>query len=182
MRFLSSLAVALALVLVVACSGGSEADETAPTATQPAAAEPTRAPATASAAQPSPTTQPADTPEAGTPPEPTATSPAAQPTAAPTQPPAPASPPAPTAPPAQAGVAAPIRGYGFPYQQTVPAGTTVVWTNYDSVAHDVTASDDSWSSGLFGEGEAWSRTFSAPGKYAYVCRAHPYMQAVLIVQ
>jgi plastocyanin len=64
----------------------------------------------------------------------------------------------------------------------VPAGSTVVWTNYDSVPHDVTAHDDGWTSGLLAKGESYSRAFGSPGKFAYVCRVHPYMSAVLIVE
>jgi plastocyanin len=84
--------------------------------------------------------------------------------------------------PAPAGVPAPIKGYGFPYQLTVPAGSTVVWTNYDAVVHDVTANDDSWSSGLLAEGASFAHTFNTPGRYAYVCRVHPYMSAAIIVE
>jgi plastocyanin len=90
--------------------------------------------------------------------------------------------PAPPIAPAPSGIAAPIRGYGYPYRLAVPAGSTVVWTNHDAVSHDVTATDDSWTSGLLGEGESWARSFGSAGTYAYICRAHPYMQAVLIVQ
>jgi plastocyanin len=57
-----------------------------------------------------------------------------------------------------------------------------VWTNHDAVPHDVTAKDDSWTSGLMGEGESYARSFSQPGSYAYICRVHPYMSAVLIVE
>jgi plastocyanin len=106
---------------------------------------------------------------------------------APTQPQAPAtvavvSPTRVPAPPQPSGIAAPIRGYGFPYELRVSAGATVVWTNYDDVAHDVTASDGSWGSTALAKGQSFARTFAQPGRYAYVCKLHPYMAAVLIVE
>jgi plastocyanin len=179
MYFISSLAVAVLSASAIACSGGSEDDSLSPNVAPPTAApRVTAAPTTLASAQASATPAAATTAEAEASPEATGTTAAAEPTS----PPAPTLPPAPTAPLVPAGVPAPITGYGFPYQLTVPAGSTVVWTNYDSVSHDVTASNDSWTSGLLGEGESYARTFSMPGKYGYICRVHPYMNAVLIVE
>jgi plastocyanin len=186
MHFIKTLALlfaAASLTLTIACSGGTEAGAPSASATATASAptlapEATAAATTLASAQPSATPEPSSTPEPQPTPEPTATAPAPQPTS----PPAPTLPPAPTSPPVAAGVAAPIKGFGFPYQLTVPAGSTVVWTNYDSVPHDVTAKDDSWTSGLLAEGESYSRTFGSQGKHTYVCKVHPYMSAVLIVE
>jgi plastocyanin len=64
---------------------------------------------------------------------------------------------------------------GFTYQPmdlTVPAGTTVTWTNNDSVAHTVTWDDMSVDSGLFGQGETFTYTFDTPGTYGYYCIPH----------
>ena len=58
---------------------------------------------------------------------------------------------------------------------SVPAGTTVVWTNYDPVIHGVAANDGSFASDLFGQGETFSLTFAAPGVYSYFCPPHPTM-------
>jgi plastocyanin len=178
MRFLLLFDAAL-LFLAVACSSGSGAGDASPTATRAAStpeatASSTTVPtltAVATTREPSATTVPAATAE------PTATN---VPTA--TQPAAPTAPAATLAPPPPSGTAAPIKDYTFPSNQTVPVGSTVVWTNYDSVPHDVTAKDGSWSSGLLGEGKSFSHTFTQPGQYAYACRVHPYMTAVLIVQ
>jgi plastocyanin len=167
--------------VAVACSGGSSEPEATATSVQVAtSAEASATPqpeATSAPVEASPTAEPTATPEPTSTPEPTATP------VPPTQPPAPTQPPpAPTTPPAPAGIAAPIRSNGFPYQLTVPAGSTVVWTNYDPVPHDVTAKDGSWSSGLLGQGESFAHTFNEPGTFAYICQVHPFMSAVLIVE
>lgn len=59
-----------------------------------------------------------------------------------------------------------------PQTITINAGDTIVWTNNDSVAHTVTASDGSFDSGLFGAGETYSRTFDTPGTIPYYCIPH----------
>jgi plastocyanin len=185
MKFYSFCAGLVLPALLIACSGDSGSPDatatTAPIGTpeRTASSSGGAGPIAAASPEPSATPEPSSTPEptATAEPEPTATTPPA-----PTSAPAPTSPPAPASPPAPTGVAAPIQGYGFPYQLTVAAGTTVVWTNYDSVLHDVTANDDSWTSGLLAQGESFARTFNTAGKYAYVCRVHPYMTAVLIVE
>jgi plastocyanin len=65
---------------------------------------------------------------------------------------------------------------------TVPAGTTVVWTNADDVEHTVTASDNSFSSQPIETGGQFSYTFSTPGTYDYFCAIHPFMTGKVIVQ
>jgi plastocyanin len=74
-----------------------------------------------------------------------------------------------------------IRGFGFPYELHVAAGSTVTWINRDAVPHDVVAFDGSWSSALFNEGESYSHTFTAAGRQPYKCTIHPYMQAIVVV-
>jgi plastocyanin len=64
---------------------------------------------------------------------------------------------------------------------TVPAGTTVTWTNNDPVDHTVTDVYQAWDSGLFGAGATYSKTFDAPGEYAYYCIPHPMMIGKVIV-
>lgn len=73
----------------------------------------------------------------------------------------------------------------FVFQQAaivVPAGTTVTWTNADPVDHTVTDVNLGWDSGLFGEGVAWSMTFTQPGTYTYYCIPHPMMIGTVEVQ
>jgi plastocyanin len=75
-----------------------------------------------------------------------------------------------------------IRSFAFPSELHVPVGARVVWTNQDSVLHNVVARDDSWGSELFGLGAAYTRAFPEPGRYTYFCSIHPYMQAAVIVE
>ncbi len=164
-------------VLLTACTSGSAPSPATPTATADFAVE---VDVTAENVAQAPTAPvPSPTPPSPATPEPTQTE-APSPTA--TAPPAPTLPPPPPTEPAVSGVPAPIIGYGFPYQLTVPTGTTVIWTNHDSVLHDVTAKDKSWTSGVLAEGESYARTFDKPGAYVYICEIHPYMTAALIVE
>ncbi len=64
---------------------------------------------------------------------------------------------------------------------TIPVGSTVVWTNQDTMAHTVTAVDGSFDSGTLTPNGSWSYTFNAPGEYEYFCEPHPWMRAKVIV-
>jgi plastocyanin len=65
-----------------------------------------------------------------------------------------------------------IRNYAFaPKTVTVPAGTSVTWTN-DAVIHTVTADDQSWNSGSLEAGASFSHMFATPGIYGYYCIPH----------
>jgi plastocyanin/glucose/arabinose dehydrogenase len=91
--------------------------------------------------------------------------------AAPTPTPAPAAAPAPPA----AGTTAAVNVQNLAFQPmdlTLPVGTTVTWTNNDSVAHSVTWDDKTVDSGLFGQGETFSYTFTTAGTYPYYCIPH----------
>jgi plastocyanin len=75
-----------------------------------------------------------------------------------------------------------IKDYAFQKQViTVPAGTTVSWTNSDDDPHTVTADDKSFDSKGLGNGDSWTHTFTKPGKYTYHCSAHPFMKGTIIV-
>jgi plastocyanin len=65
---------------------------------------------------------------------------------------------------------------------SVPAGTTVVWTNADDVEHTVTASDNSFSSPAIEPQAQFSYTFARLGTYTYFCAIHPFMTGKVIVQ
>lgn len=205
-RQLVILGLVAASLLVVACSGEvaspdlDDAPPATPVATSaPAEATvssvpsstPSTAPATSTPAETAmptatststPLATPAVTataPPASTPsPAPTA-APTVAPTAVPTAAPAP---PAVASPPPTGGVTARIQGFGYPYELTVPAGTSVTWVNDDAVPHDVVAFDGSWASVLLDQGEAYTRPFGTPGRFAYRCSLHPYMQAAVIVE
>jgi plastocyanin len=65
---------------------------------------------------------------------------------------------------------------------TVPAGTTVVWTNADDIEHTVTASDNGFSSQPIEPDGQFSHTFNTPGTYTYFCAIHPFMTGKVVVQ
>src|SRR5262249_6183814 len=69
-----------------------------------------------------------------------------------------------------------------PATLTVPARTTVTWTNHDDVPHTVTATDKSYSSGAIDTDGTFSHQFTTPGTYAYFCSIHPTMTAQIIVK
>ena len=74
-----------------------------------------------------------------------------------------------------------IANFAFgPATLTVKAGTTVVWTNNDLVAHTVTFTDVA-NSPVLGRGATFSRTFTAPGTFAYICSIHPFMHGTVVV-
>lgn len=78
-----------------------------------------------------------------------------------------------------------IQNYAFsPAIVTVKAGTTVTWTNQDSVKHTVTGVDTAASgldSALLGKGEVFDHTFAKAGTYSYYCQPHPYMKGTVVV-
>lgn len=75
-----------------------------------------------------------------------------------------------------------IDGFAFaPPNLTVPAGTTVTWTNRDEEPHTVAASDGSFHSPGMGTGATFAHTFSAPGTFDYVCSIHPMMRGTVVV-
>lgn len=74
-----------------------------------------------------------------------------------------------------------IKNFSFGETLTVPVGTTVVWTNEDSMDHTVTASDNSFDSGTFGQGDTFSFTFTEAGSFDYICALHPNMKGNVTV-
>lgn len=78
-----------------------------------------------------------------------------------------------------------IDNFSFgPATLTVPAGTTVTWTNRDDIPHTVTSPDDPklFKSKVLDTDEKFSFTFTKPGAYPYFCSIHPKMTAKVIVQ
>ncbi|HEY2398476.1 MAG TPA: plastocyanin/azurin family copper-binding protein [Solirubrobacteraceae bacterium] len=57
----------------------------------------------------------------------------------------------------------------------VKVGTTVRWTNYDPVEHNVTSRGGpaSFASGNFGEGKSFAVKLTKPGVVHYLCTIHP---------
>ena len=84
--------------------------------------------------------------------------------------------------PASGEVLVTIAGFAFdPAALTIKVGTTVKWTNQDSVGHSVTADDNSWGSGNLAQGNSYTFTFTKAGTYAYHCGVHPNMKATITV-
>ncbi|MBA4383952.1 MAG: hypothetical protein C0410_04395 [Anaerolinea sp.] len=69
-----------------------------------------------------------------------------------------------------------------PVTITIKVGTTVTWTNKDSVRHTVTSDTGLFDSGLLGKGESFNFTFTEVGTFAYHCTPHPNMKAIIIVE
>lgn len=73
--------------------------------------------------------------------------------------------------------------YAFqPSRLTVRPGTVVTWTNESDADHTVTADSGGWSSATVSHGQSYSRTFTRPGRYPYVCGLHGYMTGVVVVK
>lgn len=71
---------------------------------------------------------------------------------------------------------------------SIPARTTVVWTNMDSTPHTVTsgkpAENDTggtFDSGMIDPESTYSFMFMSPGTYDYFCSIHPWMTGEVIV-
>lgn len=77
-----------------------------------------------------------------------------------------------------------IEGFAFsPGSITVKKGTTVTWTNNDSVAHTVTESDDKNGpdSSTLQPGKTYEFTYAQTGTFNYKCSIHPDMTGTVIV-
>jgi plastocyanin len=71
-----------------------------------------------------------------------------------------------------------------PATLTVPAGTTVRWTNHGQHGHVVTSDQGDWgSSKELAPAGTYSYTFSRPGEYPYHCEVHPAeMRGTVVVK
>ena len=77
-----------------------------------------------------------------------------------------------------------IDNFSFgPATITIPAGSTVTWTNNDDVPHVVTSDDNKmFKSKALDTDDHFSFTFTKPGTYNYYCAIHPKMTAKIVVQ
>jgi plastocyanin len=77
-----------------------------------------------------------------------------------------------------------IQGFAFhPACISVAAGTMVTFTNEDSVAHTATASSSGgFDSGDLNKGQTYTKTFTTPGTYSYICSIHQYMHGTVVVR
>jgi plastocyanin len=69
-----------------------------------------------------------------------------------------------------------------PSPVTVSVGSTVTWSNTDSIAHDVIADGGAWDSGRVAAGATFAFTFQTKGTFPYHCSLHPGMIGTLTVQ
>jgi plastocyanin len=71
--------------------------------------------------------------------------------------------------------------YG-PTTATVKVGTTVTWTNQDTDPHTVTSQNGGpLASPTLQKGDTYRFTFTAPGRFEYLCTIHPFMVAAVVV-
>jgi plastocyanin len=69
----------------------------------------------------------------------------------------------------------------IPAALTVKAGTTVAWTNKDTIAHTVDFMTGGISSSALNQNEQFTHTFATPGTYGYICSIHPFMHGSVTV-
>jgi len=70
-----------------------------------------------------------------------------------------------------------------PQTLTVKAGTTVTWTNKDTIPHGISALKNAFSrSKVLSTNDSYSFTFTTPGTYAYICFLHPPMTGTIVVE
>lgn len=69
-----------------------------------------------------------------------------------------------------------------PEEITVPAGTTVTFTNQDVAPHTATADDSSFDTENLEQGDSAEETFDEPGTYSYFCRFHVFMKGSVVVE
>ena len=60
-------------------------------------------------------------------------------------------------------------------------GDTVMWKNYDSMAHTVTSTTLGPNSVNIGKNETYSFTFTTTGVFPYHCKLHPSMKGQITV-
>ena len=88
------------------------------------------------------------------------------------------------APPSVSGEGVEVEIEDFAYVPgtiTIKVGTTVTWTNKDSVGHTATSDDGVFDSGMLSKGSSFSYTFTTAGTFGYFCKPHPYMVATIVV-
>jgi plastocyanin len=66
-----------------------------------------------------------------------------------------------------------IVGFKFsPQEVSIPAGSTVIWTNKDAAKHNVVADDKSFESPTLEKGQSFTKKFDAPATIGYFCSFH----------
>lgn len=76
-----------------------------------------------------------------------------------------------------------ISSSGFqPANITTGRGSTIVWTNQDTVSHTVTAEDGRFDSGNIAPGDSFEQKFEKIRSYSYSCRFHQEMKGMVRIQ
>jgi plastocyanin len=76
-----------------------------------------------------------------------------------------------------------IENFKFlPAALTVAAGTVVTWKNEDDSPHRIGGKGGTFTSPALDTDGTFSRTFTTPGEYSYICTIHPYMAGKIIVK
>ena len=85
--------------------------------------------------------------------------------------------------PSAASAEVKIDNFSFgPQTLTIPAGTTVTWTNRDDIPHTIVSTDGVFKSKVRDTDEQFSYTFIQPGTYPYYCSVHPKMTGTIVVR
>ena len=69
-----------------------------------------------------------------------------------------------------------------PDDLSVAVGSSVTWTNTDSVAHTSTSDSRTWDSGSVAPRAQFSVTLQSAGTFRYHCAIHPGMVGTITVQ
>ena len=69
-----------------------------------------------------------------------------------------------------------------PDDVNVAVGSTVTWTNTESVAHTSTSDVNAWDSGIVAPAGQFSFTFQTAGTFQYHCAIHPGMVGTVVVR
>jgi plastocyanin len=69
-----------------------------------------------------------------------------------------------------------------PAELTVDLGTTITWTNNDSVSHTSTSDGPGWNSGIIAPRATYTATFPTAGTFTYHCSIHPGMVGTVTVR
>jgi plastocyanin len=76
-----------------------------------------------------------------------------------------------------------IQNFAFsPNSVTITAGSSVTWTNMDSVTHSATGDNGAFDTGVFAAGGSATITFDNAGTFTYHCSIHPNMTGTIVVQ
>jgi plastocyanin len=75
-----------------------------------------------------------------------------------------------------------IKNFAYaPATLRVRVGASVRWTNEDSAPHTASAANGSFTSPTLRLRQGYSKRFTRPGRYSYLCALHPGMRGTIVV-